>query len=172
MTKMSFYLIRVSKGRIVIGLLFSGFWILTGFAPLAAQDKSSSSRDDYVFAGEPTNCEINIIRMETVTKMAINELRQGSVIIAIARLGTGELSPGLNRRRLHNLRAYLTSYQSLSPAKVVSAEGLHVSGYGRVEIYVGGKLAEVLLIKRGGDLCLQCCESDEKYYPNRKPKKN
>ena len=131
-----------------------------------AQDRPHSH--PYVFANRPTNCEINVIRFEDVTKVAHDELKNDRVIIAIARLGSGETSRRLNSRRLSNVRAYLTAYQTFSAQQLITAEGDRVEGFGRVEIYVSGKLTDTILINRGEDLCVNCCESDNRYYPYRK----
>ena len=138
--------------------------------PVIAQGQSESPVS-YEFSIKPTNCEINIIRMEAVTKHAVQEIANGGVIIAIARLGDGERLREINQRRLHNVWVYLTAYQSFAPKKVITAEGDRASGYGRVELYVGGKLVDALLIDRGKDLCVECCDGDERYYPYLKDKK-
>jgi len=41
-----------------------------------------------------------------------------------------------------------------------TAEGARVSGYGRVELYVGGKLFYVLMIRRNADLAVGACSFD------------
>ena len=91
-------------------------------------------------------------------------------MIAIARLGTGEVSRELSRRHLKNIRVYLRE-QGLSEGKLVVAIGERVRGSGRVEMYVGGKLIETLLANRRKDLCVDCCDIDERYYPYRKDKR-
>ena len=48
----------------------------------------------------------------------------------------GEQRQELNR--LHNVRTYLVQFDLRSPETIVTAEGLRVNGYGRVELYVGG----------------------------------
>ncbi len=90
-------------------------------------------------------------------------------MIAIARLGSGESSKELSRRRLENVRVYLRN--RLSEGKLVVAAGETVKGLGRVEMYVGGKLVEALLANRNKDLCVACCDIDENYYPYRKDKR-
>jgi hypothetical protein len=143
---------------------------LVSVHPIVAQDQPGPPTG-YEFSKRPTNCEINIIRMEAVTKQAVQVITHEGVMIAIARLGDGERSREINRRRLHNIRVYLTSYQSFAPQKVITAEGEPASGHGRVELYLGGKLVDVLLVDRGKDLCVECCDGDERYYPYLKDKK-
>ena len=69
-------------------------------------------------------------------------------VIAIARLGNGERSPELNRRRLWFARDYLINRRGWN--RVVIASGERVKGLGRVELYVGGKLLYVLLHPKRG----------------------
>jgi hypothetical protein len=95
---------------------------------------------------------------------------KGGVVIAIARLGAGESSRALSRRRLENVRVYLRE-QGVSEQRIVVANGERVNGYGRVEVYVAGKLEGTLLASRNKDLCVDCCDIDESYYPYRKDKR-
>ncbi len=68
-------------------------------------------------------------------------------------LDEGERNRELNRRRLHNTRAYLTEFGwHREPTTVVTAEGEPIVGYGRVELYVRGVLFAVLEVKRNQDL--------------------
>src|SRR5262249_54392719 len=84
------------------------------------------------------------------------------LIIIIARLGDGEYNRELNRRRLHNTRVYLTEFDwHRKPETVVTAEGDRVQGYGRVELYVRGKLYRVLPVKRNRDLLVGSCEPND-----------
>jgi len=79
-------------------------------------------------------------------------------LIVIARLGDGERNRGLNRRRLHNVRTYLSEYVHARAAEtIVTAGGERVSGYGRIELYVGGRLFHVLTLPRNGDLLVGSC---------------
>src|SRR5207247_3130982 len=97
------------------------------------------------------------------------------LVIAIARLGDGEQKPDLNRRRLHNVRTYLAEFDGRSSERVVMAEGERVNGYGRIELYVDGKLFYVLMISPNADLAVGSCsyegedpcthEREKKLYP-------
>ena len=75
-------------------------------------------------------------------------------IIIVARLGGRENARGLNRRRLHQVAGYLS--RRVSKGKVITAEGERVSGLGRLEFYVGGRLNLVLKIRRNRDLVKGC----------------
>jgi hypothetical protein len=103
------------------------------------------------------NCETNISFLSNAHHLAGSE----GTIIAIARLGDLERSRELNRRRLHNVRVYLTEFDwHRSPDTVITAEGSRVSGYGRVELYVRGVLFAVLAVRRNQDLLVGSCEPD------------
>jgi hypothetical protein len=91
-------------------------------------------------------CDSNIARLDNWDSRAGDEL-----VIAIARLGDGERERVLNRRRLHNVRLYLETVRGRDPKKIVTAEGERAQGRGRVEIYVGGKLADVMGMGRNED---------------------
>ena len=108
-------------------------------------------------------CESNIARLDNWHSRAGDEL-----IIAIARLGDGERARVLNRRRLHNVRLYLETVRGRAPKKIVTAEGDRARGRGRVEIYVGGKLVDVMGMGRDEDFVAGSCdgtgESDNLYY--------
>jgi len=104
------------------------------------------------------NCEDNI----AVLSAAHQEAGEKGLIIVIARLGDGEYRSDLNRRRLHNVRVYLTEFDWHRTAEtVVTAQGERVSGVGRVELYIAGKLVAVLGVKRNGDLLVGSCEPDD-----------
>jgi hypothetical protein len=106
---------------------------------------------------KPVNCEHNIVRLE----MASQQAGTDSLII-IARLGDGERNRNLNWRRLQNARTYLSEYIKVrAPETIILAEGERVAGYGRIEIYVGGKLFSALAVNRNGDLIVGSCEPEE-----------
>jgi hypothetical protein len=117
----------------------------------------------------PNNCEQHSASLDLVREEALRGSAKDGVVIAIARLGTGESSRELSRRRLENVRAYLRG-QGISGNRLVAAEGEKVNGYGRVEMYVAGKLMETLYASRNKDLCVDCCDINERYYPYRKDK--
>src|SRR5829696_2048189 len=111
----------------------------------------------------PPNCEQNSLLLYT-TRYTVAKQPTDTVLVAIARLGTGEVSRKLNRRRLENLRTYWRELK-LPKSRLILAEGEDVEGYGRVELYVMGKLHETLTVGRGKDLCITCCGEDPRYYP-------
>ncbi len=70
----------------------------------------------------------------------------GAYLIIIARLGTGETSGHLNQIRLAVAEEYVL--RRGSDLKYVLAQGKRVKGLGRLELYVGGRLNEILPFKR------------------------
>ena len=75
-------------------------------------------------------------------------------VIAVARLGDGERSPEINRRRLKFIRDYSVNVRGWD--RIVVASGERVKGLGRVELYAGGKLLYVLLYSKRG--YISCAE--------------
>lgn len=103
------------------------------------------------------NCEYNVHLLDNAHHLAGAD----TIIIAVAHLGDGERNRELNRRRLHNVRAYLTTFAWKRPrATVVTAEGEPVKGVGRVEIYVRGWHWASLGVWPNSDLILGICEPD------------
>lgn len=132
---------------ITVCLLFSGY---SAFAASPAQTQSTQS--------QPTSCEENVALLSAANQVA----GEDGLIIAIARLGKSERNRELNRRRLHNVRVYLTEFDwHRAPETLITAEGEQAKGYGRVELYVGGKLYTALEIRHNQDLLVGSCEPDD-----------
>jgi hypothetical protein len=108
----------------------------------------------------PSDCEGNDSTLN-VTHQTAAALGPDGIIIAIARLGDGERNRMLNYRRLHNARVYLTEIWHRKPESVITAEGDRVKGYGRTELYVGGKLFDVIAVKPNQDLLVGSCEPED-----------
>jgi hypothetical protein len=104
----------------------------------------------------PYSCESNIQMLNTLHQMA----GEKGFVIVIARLGDGERSREFNRRRLHNVRAYLELEWKRDPKTIVLGEGERVRGYGRVEIYVLGGFSQALTVRTNRDLAVGSCEPD------------
>jgi hypothetical protein len=131
----------------------------------------------------PLTSEFNILRLEDVAGVAIPTVADDRKIILVARLGNGERSRELNRRRLYNVQTFLlretkrqllynvrsfpSKHKNISAESIVATEGEKVSGYGRVEIYVGGKLLTTLTVLKNEDLMVDCCEGDTDFYPGK-----
>jgi hypothetical protein len=142
--------------RVLHWLLVVG-WLLAASSTGNAQSRLASTDEQ---SSQPilTSCEENIALLSASHQSA----GEDGLVIAIARLGDGEHRRELNRRRLHNVRVYLTEFDwKRAPETVITAEGERVKGFGRVDLYVGGKLVAVLGIKRNGDLLVGSCEPDD-----------
>ena len=107
---------------------------------------------------KPTNCENHIRILEGANSVAGKD----GMIILIARPGSGDTKPELSRHRLYSARAYLTDYLRVrSPETIVTGEGERVEGYGRLEIYIAGKLYQALAIRPNAELSVGSCEPEE-----------
>lgn len=133
-------------------------WIIGATSICHAQNPNASQKT------VPENCEEHSATLDMMRNEVASGSGKDSLVIAVARLGNGEISRGLNRRRLYNLGVHWKDY-GLPTERLILAEGERVKGYGRVELYVSGKLFDVLLVKRGKDLCVDCCDIDERLYP-------
>src|SRR6266404_5654488 len=95
----------------------------------AADSQSQSSRplDEW-----PMECEGAEARLD----FAVIDTRkaEGTYLIVLARLGSGELSDSLNRQRLSVIKEYIL--RRGTDLKYVLASGSRVKGLGRVELYV------------------------------------
>jgi hypothetical protein len=107
-------------------------------------------------------CEVNAASFDNLA----NDLRSNKEhIFIIARLGKGEPSPDLNRRRLSNVRAYFMTNWKIDPSRLTFAAGSRVDGEGRVEFYIGSTLWLISYVKPGRDICVDCCDyPDRRYY--------
>src|SRR5882724_271524 len=125
---------KVLVFSLVVGLLGAG--IPASIAQSGS--RPTNAQTPYTILG---TCEDNISALSNAHHLA----GEDGTIIAIARLGDGDRSRELNRRRLHNVRIFLTEFGWHRAAEtVITAEGEGVSGYSRVELYVRGILFAVL----------------------------
>lgn len=149
-------------GFICLGVL----WWLAVTIHAAAQ--KAESPETYVAIGN--TCESNIARLDRIH----SEAGADGLVIAIARLGDGEQARRFNQRRLHNFRLYLEEVRGRAPRTIITAEGEPARGRGRVEIYVGCKLVDVLGVGRGEDLYAGSCDAtgelDHLFYDSRRRK--
>jgi hypothetical protein len=92
---------------------------------------------------EPIDCESFLALLD----YAIMDWRnlEGTHLILIARLGTGEYDRKLNLARLR----YVEDYLKKKDVQYVLAEGSRVDGLGKFEVYVGGRLQMSIALKRG-----------------------
>ncbi len=129
-------------------------WLGVASCSVLLAQAQSNPAPAFRMPSKPINCESDIALLDLASRQA----GENGLIIAIARLGDGERGRDLNHRRLHNVRIYLTEWDGRRDRKtVITAEGEHVGGYGRIELYVGGQLSSVILIRRNGDLIVGSC---------------
>jgi hypothetical protein len=98
-----------------------------------------------------TKCEENAAMLDGT----VSGLKEGSSIIAVARLGNSEKSAIYNLRRLKVIKDFisLTKYSKL----LVTAQGERIKGRGRVEIYMNGILGLVFELSRNKKLMVGNC---------------
>ena len=91
----------------------------------------------------PINCE-DLLAFLEIAIIDWLEMKE-TYFIVVARLGTGERNRNLNRARLE----YVEDYLKRKNVKYLMTEGPRVQGLGRFEVYVGGRLAISIPVKRG-----------------------
>ena len=99
------------------------------------------------------DCETSMMLLDFVAT-ADRDAGKDQVVIIIGRLGSGESSRTLIRRRLRQVSDYLN--RKVPKEKIIAAEGPRIRGLGQLEFYVGGKLHTVIKIKRNRDLVKGC----------------
>ncbi|HSE22383.1 MAG TPA: hypothetical protein VLB68_12030 [Pyrinomonadaceae bacterium] len=124
------------------------------------QDKAL---EPYVVPGNHSACEVNAAAFDNLANMLRSSEER---LFIVARLGTGESSVELNRRRLYNVRTYFKEgWPNVESKRFVFAQGDRVEGEGRIEFYVGSQLFQISLVRRGKDICVDCCDyPDPRYY--------
>lgn len=126
------------------------------FSVAAQKDESFPTRQPSEFAdARPNHCWYNNLQLDQIKQ----HIPTDKAIIVIARLGDKDLKPNLNKRRLHNIRAYLTLGESYKHTEqsIILAEGEPTKGFGQVEFYLDGRLIEVLKARPNGDLAVTDC---------------
>ena len=92
----------------------------------------------------PMECEGAAARLDLAV---INTGKlEGAHLILVARLGSGEVSRTLNQTRLKSVEQYVL--RRGADLKYVLAQGSKIKGLGRIEVYVGGKLAEIMPLRK------------------------
>ena len=119
---------------------------------------------------ENISCEENKSVLDAVAS-AIRSQGKNKFVIIVARLGDGERGEILNRIRLKSLTDYLDrvhniveeGHKIVRPTgqeikNIVTAEGRRLSGKGRIEMYIDGKLAALIKFKRNEKFRVICPE--------------
>ena len=108
-------------------------------------------QSDFVNA-RPNYCWMDIMQLEVIKQHSPAD----KTIIVIARLGGKDSKLNLNKRRLHNVREYLTVGKHTEQS-IILAEGEPIKGYGQVEFYLDGRLIEVIKVRTNGDFAVPNC---------------
>jgi hypothetical protein len=118
--------------------------------PAAAQN--AQSPEPYIVGGSRG---LDGTKLEETTSHYLDLIAKSAArdksIIMVARLGDGESSRGIIRRRLSALRDYFVNTRRIAESSVIAAEGERVRGLGQVEVYVGGRLFVVFRMRRNRD---------------------
>lgn len=127
---------------------------------MMAQSKITEAQ---VVQGDANACELNAASFDYLANILRDAPEER--LFVVARLGKGEVSHDFSRRRLSNVRTYFRHGWKIDEKRIVFAEGDKVEEEGRVEFYIGSKLMLVSLVKRGRDICVDCCDyPDLRYY--------
>src|SRR6266566_3389331 len=94
-----------------------------------------------------SNCDTTKANFDLIAHTVGDE----ETIIVIGRLGRGESSREVVRRRLRNLQEFIYFTRGIAKERVIRAEGNRVDGLGQVEVYLKGKLFIVFRLKRNRD---------------------
>lgn len=126
-----------------------------------AQQRPNSDKLNASIEDLPGGCEFNNSVLDVIAQRTADD----EIIIVIAHLGKGENRKNLNYRRLHNVKTFLTEFLTdaavrRKPKTVITAEGERVNGYGRIELYIKGKLYDVLKVKPNADLFVGYCSRE------------
>lgn len=147
--------------------LLSLTFLLFLFVPLSKAQERIPQIDEinWGIPDQPFNCETNDSYLAKIGEMLKAQNNQNSLLIIIARLGDREKQPRLNYRRLYNVRLKLNKEFGIVEKKMVVAEGEEVKGHGRIEFYLSGEMIGTLLVEKNRDICVGCCDPDERFYP-------
>ena len=88
---------------------------------------------------KPTSCAFRNAALDVIHQSTPSD----GVISVVARLGDDDSKPGLNERRLQNVKAYWTQFLSpphrRNPNTIVLTEGDTVKGYGQLQFLQPGE---------------------------------
>lgn len=112
---------------------------------IGANQLARAQNEPWLNPTRPNKCEDALSLLDTAAVDAQTDVENS--IIVIARLGDSEKSQKLNQRRL---KAAAERLRDKARNNVVAAVGGRVKGYGRLELYVGGRLRYVIAYPRNG----------------------
>jgi len=128
---------------------------------VAAQDVLDELDEFDIVPATPRGCQRNTINIANLSALLATTKER---VFVVARLGTGESSHQLNRRRLNHVQIQFG--QNKGTEKVILTEGERVKGQGRVEFYLGSEPYFVSMHARNSDFCAACCDRKELFYKN------
>jgi hypothetical protein len=133
-----------------------------------AQQPQSPTHDPADLSdAQPTSCS----HRNSVLDSVAQRVPVVEPVIVISRRGDDEPRADLGWRRLLNVRAYWTKFLPAGirrkPETIILGEGEKVEGFGRLELYVRGKLFDVIKLRRNEDLFVgECYPPDDSYIRN------
>lgn len=112
-----------------------------------------------------TTCEYGSARLDYI----LDNISERDIVIVVARLGRNEKNLDLNRRRLFNVKHYLTNYRGhkffvKDPKNLVLVTGDRTEGLGTLEFYFRGELFDTYLLPANKDVYLGECAVDLEFY--------
>src|SRR5947207_6620966 len=102
------------------------FKVLINFTMLVALAWTAAAQQSKTISPtteRPANCNSNSAQLDRVRNEAVPGIEKGEMIIVIGRLGKGETSRELNRRRLYSVQAYLSKLAGLPEKAIILGEG-------------------------------------------------
>lgn len=104
------------------------------------------------------NCEQSSAKLVGVRTL-FKDIDSEQKIILIANLGRKERNSFLNKRRLFSVTAYL-QMMKVEKNRIVTANTDKSTGLGKVEIYIQGRLVEIIYARRDADIPVGKCDND------------
>src|SRR5574341_132531 len=143
----------------MIGIIIAA----TAFSQQKEQSTTKATPNPEPYKSRGRDSEVNGAILDDLYHEA--NASDGTVFI-ISRLGKGERDQRLHERRLHNvIERFTYSGRRFSRAQIVVTIGERVSGKGRAEVYINGRLRFISEIDRGKAIMVYCCEAFPVYYP-------
>lgn len=90
------------------------------------------------------------------TLSVIHNLAKGKNIIIISRLGNGEVSNSLHKKRLSSAKKFYIDSWNRPADTIITASGDRVKGLGRLDIFLDGNYLDKILIGKNASLYVNC----------------
>lgn len=137
--------------RITFAIL-SLFFVSVCNAQIEIMEKWLRESEDRI-----TGCELDLATLDAVYNVSEGK----RLIIAVARLGYGETDENLSKKRLERITLYFKGSWNVNPKLLIMTRGNRVKSNGRVEFYVRGFLAGLIIAKKNDSLRIQNCVTDD-----------